>query len=205
MKAGITIIDADGHVSDRPSMYRQYLQPPHNARGERDIYPGDGFDRGRGATRGGRSPQSVEDMLADMDVEGIDTMVAFPTIGLNLGMLREADYAAAAARAYNDWVSDFRRSSGDRIQAVAILPSRTCRRRFASSSEQRRSWACAALWCTPKCPGRTSATKRTGPCTRPPSGSICRSASTPTAAAPRTAIGGETSWAPTPGPTCRSS
>src|SRR5207253_9023566 len=74
-----------------------------------------------GSTRG-RRPQAVEDMLADMDVEGIDTMVAFPTLGLNLGMLREADYAAAVARAYNDWVRDFRRAAGDRLQAVAILP-----------------------------------------------------------------------------------
>jgi predicted TIM-barrel fold metal-dependent hydrolase len=121
MKAGITIVDADGHVSDRASIYRPYLEPPHNLRNEREIYPGDGFDRLRGAT-GGRNPENVADMLADMDVEGIDTMVVFPTLGLNLGMIREREYAAALARAYNNWVYDFRKGTPDRLQAVAILP-----------------------------------------------------------------------------------
>src|SRR5438105_978705 len=121
MKAGLTIVDADGHVSDNASIYREYLEAPHSVRGVREIYPGDGFDRGRGA-KGGRNPQSLGDMLADMDVEGIDTMVMFPTLGLNLGMIREADYAAALARAYNNWVYDFRKEALDRLQAVAILP-----------------------------------------------------------------------------------
>jgi predicted TIM-barrel fold metal-dependent hydrolase len=120
MKAGITIVDADGHVLDNPPMYRQYLEAPFNAHGEREIYPMDGFARSRGG-HGGRHPKDAEEVLADMDVEGIDTMVLFPTLGLNLGMIREADYAAALARAYNNWVYDYRQAAPDRLRAVAML------------------------------------------------------------------------------------
>ena len=86
MKAGITIIDADGHALDRDEIYAQYLEPPYNERG-RFIYPVDGFDRNQGG-RLGRRPADAQALLADMDVEGIDTMVLFPTFGLNLGMIR---------------------------------------------------------------------------------------------------------------------
>ena len=34
MKAGITVIDADGHVQDTPSAYRQSLAPPYNTRSD---------------------------------------------------------------------------------------------------------------------------------------------------------------------------
>jgi len=61
-------------------------------------------------------------MLADMDVEGIDTSVLYPTLGLNLSMIREADYAAALARAYNNWVHDYCQAAPERLKAVAILP-----------------------------------------------------------------------------------
>lgn len=121
MKAGITIVDADGHVQDTPSGYRQHLEAPYNTRNDRAIYPADGFDRSQGGGRG-RSPKNAEDALADMDVEGIDTMVLFPTLGLNLGMVREPDYASALARAYNNWVYEHRKAAPDRLQAVAILP-----------------------------------------------------------------------------------
>ena len=120
MKAGITILDADGHVLDTEETYQQHLEPPFHERG-RSIYPLDGFDRNLGG-RLGRRPADAPALLADMDVEGIDTMVLFPTFGLNLGMIREPDYAAALARAYNNWMHDYRQAAPERLKAVAILP-----------------------------------------------------------------------------------
>ena len=69
MKAGITIVDADGHVLDNPSMYRQYLEAPYNAHRDGEIYPMDGFARSRGG-HGGRHPKDAQEVLADMEVEG---------------------------------------------------------------------------------------------------------------------------------------
>ncbi len=120
MKAGITIIDADGHIFDSEAAYTQYLEPPFKHRG-RDPYPRDAFDRFQDGKLG-RFPANAEAMLADMDVEGIDTTVLYPTLGLNLSMIREADYAAALARAYNNWVHDYCQAAPERLKAVAILP-----------------------------------------------------------------------------------
>ncbi|HEY7060544.1 MAG TPA: amidohydrolase family protein [Chloroflexota bacterium] len=120
MKGGIWILDADGHALDNDAIYGQYLEAPYNERG-RFIYPADGFDRNQGE-RLGRRPADAQALLADMDVEGIDTMVLFPTFGLNLGMIREPDYAAALARAYNNWMADYRQAAPERLKAVAILP-----------------------------------------------------------------------------------
>ena len=47
MKAGLRIVDADGHVLDREADYRQYLEPAY--RDVQRIYPMDGFDRFDGA------------------------------------------------------------------------------------------------------------------------------------------------------------
>jgi predicted TIM-barrel fold metal-dependent hydrolase len=120
MKAGITILDADGHALDGDAIYGQYLEPPFHERG-RFVYPADGFDRNQGG-RLGRRPADAQALLADMDVEGIDTMVLYPTFALNLGMIREPDYAAALARAYNNWMHDYRQAAPERMKAVAILP-----------------------------------------------------------------------------------
>jgi predicted TIM-barrel fold metal-dependent hydrolase len=120
MKGGLTILDADGHVLDLEAAYQRYLEPPYHERG-RNVYPIDGFDRNQG-DRLGRRPADAQALLADMDVEGIDTMVLFPTFGLNLGMIREPDYAAALARAYNNWLRDYRQAAPERLKAVAILP-----------------------------------------------------------------------------------
>ena len=74
MKAGITILDADGHALDGEAVYQQYLEPPFHERG-RFVYPVDGFDRNQGG-RLGRRPADAQALLADMDVEGMRIPVA---------------------------------------------------------------------------------------------------------------------------------
>jgi predicted TIM-barrel fold metal-dependent hydrolase len=119
MKAGYTVVDADGHFLEREAEYRRYLEPAFRDR--QRLFPLDGFDRSQGGKLG-RNPENVQEMLADMDVEGIDTMVLFPTQGLNLAMIHDAAFAAALARAYNNWLHDVCQEAPDRLRAVAILP-----------------------------------------------------------------------------------
>src|SRR5262245_13603827 len=62
-----------------------------------------------------RSFDAVSQLQA-MDNEGLDIAVLFPSRGLFAVAIdrMEPEFAAAIARAYNDWLADFRRESPDR-------------------------------------------------------------------------------------------
>jgi predicted TIM-barrel fold metal-dependent hydrolase len=66
--------------------------------------------------------------LADMDREGIDVAVLYPTMSLFFGplnpipALRDAEFVAACQRAYNDWVSDYCGADSSRLYAMACVP-----------------------------------------------------------------------------------
>src|SRR2546422_9280865 len=108
MRNGMIIIDADGHVLDQESMYRQRL--PEQFRKRQSISIGDGFDR-RQNGRIPYPPVTVEHYLQDADREGIDVMVLYPPGGLGYTRLREHDYSIAFARTNNDLIAE--RGSGN--------------------------------------------------------------------------------------------
>ncbi len=115
-----TIIDADGHIEERASDIRPFL-PDRYTRRAGSLMPSDGMD----ARMGGRvSTVEVHDIptrLRDMDREGIDVSVLFPTSSFSLQQVRERDYAVAYARAYNDFIAQVCQES-PRVKAIAILP-----------------------------------------------------------------------------------
>lgn len=113
------VIDADMHVRDEAALLREYLPPRWKER--RFLVPNDGQDRDQGGTLGKRVV-NAEIQLADMDVEGIQVAVLYPTGGLSLGELRDAEYAAAFCRAYNDWLSDYCAANPGRLKGVALVP-----------------------------------------------------------------------------------
>jgi predicted TIM-barrel fold metal-dependent hydrolase len=57
-----------------------------------------------------------------MDAEGIDVAVLYPTLWLLYGDIGEPSVAAAACRAYNDWMADFCAAYPARLYGVAPLP-----------------------------------------------------------------------------------
>jgi predicted TIM-barrel fold metal-dependent hydrolase len=59
--------------------------------------------------------------LRDMDTEGIDVSVLFPTSSFAVNGLMERDYAVAYARAYNDFIADVCTRS-PRLKGVALVP-----------------------------------------------------------------------------------
>ncbi|HZU06312.1 MAG TPA: amidohydrolase family protein [Chloroflexota bacterium] len=113
------VIDADIHVTlDTIDNLRPYL--PERYRQRTRFLNQDEYDRDLGGTLGKRGVTAAQH-LQDMDQEGIDVQVLFPTTLLNFGSLREPDLAAALARAYNDWLHAFCQAEPRRFKGVALV------------------------------------------------------------------------------------
>ncbi|HYX65083.1 MAG TPA: amidohydrolase family protein [Burkholderiales bacterium] len=60
--------------------------------------------------------------LQDMDAEGIDVSVVFPTMFLVWPLADDPGLARALCRSYNDWIAERCAASGGRIRWVATVP-----------------------------------------------------------------------------------
>jgi predicted TIM-barrel fold metal-dependent hydrolase len=140
------IVDADGHVVEpetawaglpddcRPSIEPDAHGYEHVLVGGTEILavplgtlatPGSRFDDAAGfrplaeAQPGGADPAA---RLADMDAEGIDQAVLYPTIGLYFSAVPDPSAAVHLAAAYNDWLADYCGTSPGRLFGAAMLP-----------------------------------------------------------------------------------
>ncbi|MGH7846220.1 MAG: amidohydrolase family protein [Candidatus Binatia bacterium] len=114
------VVDADGHVVEKSKEIRAYLPEPHKQRAGA-LLPANGLDTSMGGRLGGLEDNDLPTRVRDMDREGIDVSVLFPTSSFALPKVIERDYAVAYARAYNDFIADFCRQS-PRLRGIAILP-----------------------------------------------------------------------------------
>src|SRR5260370_34908837 len=69
--------------------------------------------------KGGFDPHA---RIPDMDAEGIDAAFLYPSLGLFLGGMNDPEFSAAACRAYNRWLADYRKPYPDRLFGAAMLP-----------------------------------------------------------------------------------
>lgn len=113
-------IDADGHIVEKNSDIRKHLAEPFSKR-TGALLPSDGMDTNMGGLLGGLEENDLPTRLKDMDTEGIETSVLFPTSSFAVNSFVERDYAVAYARAYNDFVAEFCKQS-PRLKAVALVP-----------------------------------------------------------------------------------
>lgn len=60
--------------------------------------------------------------LEDMESEGIDAEICFPSLGLWLYAIGDSEAEAASARLYNDWNNDFLGRHADRFVRCGMLP-----------------------------------------------------------------------------------
>jgi predicted TIM-barrel fold metal-dependent hydrolase len=123
MKRSFPVIDADGHVIERDSDLRKFLPAPYRGIEGKRQYPLFSWD---GWARGALSPHQREQPDAKLwtrflDATEIAVTVLYPNEGLNVGLLRDADWAVALARAYNDWLHHDFLSAGARFKGVALL------------------------------------------------------------------------------------
>ncbi|MBQ0772719.1 MAG: amidohydrolase family protein, partial [Sphingomonadales bacterium] len=66
--------------------------------------------------------REIPGRLEDMELEGIDSEICFPSLGLWLYCLDDPEAEAASARLYNDWNNEFLGSHPDRFVRCGMLP-----------------------------------------------------------------------------------
>jgi uncharacterized protein len=149
-KNGFLVFDSDMHIMEPPDLWERYIAPefrPGAPRGKtsenvRDlgiIFPnaqmnaratpgalhrGQNFERNQALYRDHSTRGWTADVqLEAMDVEGIDVAVLFPTRGLSVLTYPNMDppFAAAIARAYNDWLADFCAADPQRLLGAGML------------------------------------------------------------------------------------
>src|SRR5262244_1330904 len=149
-KNGFKAMDSDMHVFEPADLWQRYIDPKYADRAPvglqrsfRDLgievegkvlpiprnpenpalakYRNDFFQAKYGEA-GERNFDGVSQVMA-MDKEGLDVALLFPTRGLCVlgidGL--DPDFAAAIARAYNDWLYDFAQVAPDRMYGVAMI------------------------------------------------------------------------------------
>ncbi len=149
-KNGFSVFDSDMHIMEPPDLWERYIAPEFrsiaprgrtsdNVRDLGVIFPDDGPNgrRTSGVPHRGHNYQRNQELYRDharrgwgpdcqleaMDLEGIDVAVLFPSRGLSVLTHpdRERRFAAAIARAYNDWMFDFCQTDTVRLLGAGML------------------------------------------------------------------------------------
>ena len=151
MSRSYNVIDSDGHVLEPPTFWTEYIDPEYRQRAPELFVDTDGRERLRiegkvfgGPTglglvgaigarqgdtsirikytegrKGGFDPHA---RIPDLDLDGIDAVFLYPSVGLFAGAIQDPQLAAAASRAYNRWLADYCKPYPDRLFGVAMLP-----------------------------------------------------------------------------------
>lgn len=145
----MTAIDADGHVLEPESAWLEHLDPALHHAAPRFVTDNQGRARlliagemFHIAPRGPDWPPpplreggvSAKARLEDMDSEGIDTSILFPSTGLYLGGVQDPTLQTELCRAYNEWLAGFCAADPSRLVGVALVPQRS----MAGAAEESR-------------------------------------------------------------------
>lgn len=66
--------------------------------------------------------RNAKDRVIELDREGIDAAVLYPSLGLVLGGLTEPGHAVAACKIYNDWLAEYVAVAPDRLVGIGAIP-----------------------------------------------------------------------------------
>jgi predicted TIM-barrel fold metal-dependent hydrolase len=171
MRDGRKILDADTHQMEPSGMWERYIDDRFKAQVPR-LEQINGRTtmavEGESLTAEGKYPFSTPDFLAaimkgmqrferareagfnaesrlqDMDAEGVDVQVLYPTVGGQLlgREFRDTGLLAACCRAYNDWSAQYCQRAPERLRWAAMLPLQDVDRAIA---EARRTAAAGAV------------------------------------------------------------
>ncbi|OLC56811.1 MAG: hypothetical protein AUH77_05270 [Candidatus Rokubacteria bacterium 13_1_40CM_4_69_39] len=118
----MTVIDADGHVTESAEQVVKYMDAPfRNRQLVFPIVPADGWDR-RLLTKYHDTAGTADAWLRALDKGGMEQAVLFPTLGLFMSFLKDRAWAVQFCRAYNTLMHEEFVKASPRLQAVALLP-----------------------------------------------------------------------------------
>ena len=144
------IISSDDHVFETPDLWTSRVEPRFKDRAPHIVRLEDGSDwwicdgvkgqnMGAGAQAGMRfeEPENLnrryvfedvrqggyipEEHVKDMDIDGVDVSVLYPTAGLQLYKSPDSELLTDVFRAYNDWLSEFCLPFPERLKGIAML------------------------------------------------------------------------------------
>jgi predicted TIM-barrel fold metal-dependent hydrolase len=153
MRNGYRVIDTDCHQMEPPSMWADYIDAPfadraprvgeiaHGKKGmcvedealtkQHGSYPMDSPEFIAASTRAMQrfaktraAGFSAASRIEDMDAQGVDAQVIYPTVGGQLlgKPFRDTELLAACCRAYNDWSLEYCSTEPARLRMAAMLP-----------------------------------------------------------------------------------
>lgn len=70
-----------------------------------------------------RGARDIALRLQDMDKDGIDAELVFPSLGLVLPRIADRDGQRESCKIYNDWAFEFCKAAGGRLVPAAMIPS----------------------------------------------------------------------------------
>lgn len=126
-QADYGIVDGDGHVLEDEGAIARYFPPrfkEHISRSLARVFPAlDHLHEGLAIRPPGSfQPAAAQRWLDFQERAGIDAAVLYPTAGLACGRIVDLDYAAAACRAYNDWLYDNFTQKSSRLLGMGLVP-----------------------------------------------------------------------------------
>ena len=67
------------------------------------------------------SAYNPDKRAAELDAEGIEAELLYPTLGLGIFGIRDREFRYACLRAYNDWLADYCAAQPRRLFGVAVI------------------------------------------------------------------------------------
>jgi predicted TIM-barrel fold metal-dependent hydrolase len=118
----MTVLDADGHVTESYEQIAKYLDEPYRRRPLTfPLYTADGWDR-RLVDKFHDWAGNAEQWLRALDKGGMELAVLYPTLGLFMSFLKDREWAVRLCRAYNTLMHEEFVKVSPRLKAVALLP-----------------------------------------------------------------------------------
>ena len=113
-----------GNVRDLRMVYPDGRDWARTTTRQNDSARGHNFERNQNVYRADAARGWTPEVQLDaMDIEGIDVAVLYPTRGLRALVVpdMDADFAAAIARAYNNWLCDFCKKQPQRLIGAGMI------------------------------------------------------------------------------------
>jgi len=110
--AGEKIISADSHINEPEDLW------VNNLGSLKDRYPKFPKRNSPGEKPGGSDPRA---RIGEMETDGVSAEVLYPTLGLRLFAMEDAECQEACFRIANDWMADYCKVHPGRLFGIPMI------------------------------------------------------------------------------------